>query len=274
MAGGVASQCALHYTCVHGGLDVAMDEDSPVVVSPDLTGEHYIATLNRLHAELKPKTYLEIGVFTGWSLALARCASIGVDPVFKIDAQFLADIVDKPSLHLFSLGSDDFFGKHDPSHVLQAKVDFAFLDGMHRCEFLLRDFMNTERHCEPNSVVALHDCLPVDTGIVDRDPNAPRPVSLAHRENWWAGDVWRTSLLLRRVRPDLKMTVLDCSPTGLVLITNLDPGNQVLSRGYAGFVETMRSWELADIGVQNLFAEMAVQPASALESGVGWIRRV
>lgn len=231
---------------------------------PDLAGEHYIATLQRLHEVLRPKTYLEIGVQQGDSLTVARCASIAIDPAFHIAPGNIEGVFAKPELHFYQMGSDEFFDRHSPKTIFGAPVDMAFLDGMHRCEYLLRDFINTERHCKRNSVVALHDCLPVEPGIASRFVSHPREVA-PHRAGWWAGDVWRTSLLLRRHRPDLRLTVVDATPTGLVLVTNLDPGNMTLSDGYAGFVEQMLGWNLEEIGTPELLAEMQVEPTSELQ---------
>lgn len=232
---------------------------------PDLAGEHYITTLQRLHEALRPRTYLEIGVLQGDSLKLARCASIAIDPTFHITPGNLQDVFAKPELHFYQTGSDEFFGRYSPREILGAPIDMAFLDGMHRCEYLLRDFINMERHCKRNSVIALHDCLPVEAGIASRVQEHAHSVA-PHRAGWWAGDVWRTSLLLRRRRPDLQMTVLDSMPTGLVLITNLDPGSTALSDDYSRCVQDMLAWDLAEIGIAPLFAEMRVSAASGLQA--------
>lgn len=231
---------------------------------PDLAGTDYLSVLKQLHLMLKPKSYFEIGVYTGSSFALSECKSIGVDPKFMIEnPAIMAKITSKPYVMLFSMGSDDFFQRFDPSQLLGQPIEMAFLDGMHHCEFLLRDFTNAEAHCKSNSVIVLHDCLPVDSGITARIRGSLRS-RVPHRFNWWTGDVWRTSLLLKRRRPDLRMTVLDSRPTGLVLISNLDPTNTKLRDGYAGHVEEMLSWDLDEIGVEALFAEMEVESTSAI----------
>ena len=152
---------------------------------PDLAGEHYFTVLQRLHEALRPKTYLEIGIHLGDSLRLARCASIAIDPEFYIAPGNLQDVFAKPELHFYQTGSDEFFARHSPREILGAAIDMAFLDGMHRCEYLLRDFINTERHCKRNSVIALHDCLPVEAGIANRMPSQARSVA-PHRQGWWA----------------------------------------------------------------------------------------
>lgn len=237
-----------------------MDQPEPL---PDFTGATYLAVLGRLHDALQPRRYLEVGTFDGTSLAVARCASIAVDPGFPFaDMATVAGVIDKPSLMLFRMTSDAFFAAHDPAALLGGPVQFAFLDGMHRCEFLLRDFINTERHCARNSVIALHDCLPLEASIADRAYRS-RPSIAPWRSWWWAGDVWRTARLLRLVRPDLSFTILDAPPTGLVLVTNLDPGSTVLAHGYDAHLRTMLSWSLDEIGIAQHLADMQVESTEA-----------
>jgi len=236
---------------------------SPLAASlPNLAGDHYMQVLSRLHLTLRPKTYFEIGVNTGESLALARCNTIGVDPAYSISPTAMVNVCAKDALYLFRMTSDDFFDRHRPSDLFGRPIDFAFLDGMHRCEYLLRDFINTERCCKRNSIIALHDCLPAEPAIATRVPNE-LPYIGPDRQGWWAGDVWRTALLLRRYRPDLSLTVVDAAPTGLVLITNLDPASTALSDNYDRHVRTMLGWHLHEIGVVPYFEEMMVEPTAA-----------
>ncbi len=232
---------------------------------PDLAGDSYVHVLERLHDILQPRTYLEIGVETGATLALARCASIGVDPRFQFgEIGVVERIVAKPSLLLYQMPSDDFFAAHAPTELLGAPIEFAFLDGMHRCECLLRDFQNVERHCRPDSVIALHDCLPLESAMAEREPGAA-PID-PRRQGMWTGDVWRTALLLKRRRPDLRMVVLDAAPTGLVLISNLDPGSRLVEERHDDLVAEMMSWSLEEITLASYHAEMGVEPEALLRS--------
>jgi hypothetical protein len=226
---------------------------------PDLTGENYLGVLARLHSVLAPATYLEIGVDTGKTLALSHCHAIGIDPEFRFqDMGIVRAVVAKPSVALYQMPSDDFFARFSPTTLFGGPIEMAFLDGMHRCESLLRDFFNTERHCRRDSVIALHDCLPLEAPMAERDPNALAVDS--RRQGMWTGDVWRTALLLKRRRPDLKIIVLDAAETGLVLITNLDPKNTLLSHHHDRFVAEMMSWSLAEITLPGYCAEMGVEP--------------
>jgi hypothetical protein len=235
-------------------------------VVADHAGDHYGSILERMHIALRPNNYLEIGVFTGQTLSYARCRAIAIDPDFKFEeGEYVKQATNKPSLFLFRTGSDEFFANQSPTAIFGQPLDMAFLDGMHRCEYLLRDFFNTERHCRRNSVIGLHDCLPLELPMTSRIMGAEASVE-PHRSAWWTGDVWRTALLLRRRRPDLEFTVVDAAPTGLVLITNLDPENTSLSDDYRGCVKQMMSWDLGEIGIQNFFDEMHLEPTKVLST--------
>jgi protein O-GlcNAc transferase len=241
---------------------------------PDLAGASYLHVLERLHGVLLPQTYLEIGVETGANLALARCPSIGIDPRFQFrEIGLVQRIVAKPSLLLYQMPSDEFFASRDSTELLGAPIGFAFLDGMHRCEYLLRDFQNVEKHCRPDSVIALHDCLPLELSMAEREPGAA-PIE-PRRQGMWTGDVWRTALLLQRRRPDLRMLVLDAAPTGLVLITNLDPGNRLVEERHDSLVAEMMSWSLETITLAGYYAEIGVEAEALLrrpEELVGRLR--
>ena len=232
------------------------------ICMPDLPGEHYSIVLHRLHAVLQPQSYLEIGTADGSSLALAQCASIAVDPHFHLGDR-LPSLLDRPSIAFYAAASDDFFARHNPAVLLGSPVEMAFLDGMHHCEVLLRDFINTERSCRRGSLVIMHDCLPVEASIATRVPGQQPPLQ-PHREGWWCGDVWRTVLLLKRRRPDLNIVVLDANPTGLAIVTELSPDCMVLADAYESCVAEMMSWELQQIGLNNLFAELDVRPTASL----------
>ena len=163
---------------------------------PDHAGSHYLAVIGHLHAALKPQRYFEIGVLHGVTLAIAQCEALAVDPAYTITSDVFGQ---KPACHLYRETSDAFFAKHSPLTVMGGPIDLAFLDGMHHYEFLLRDFINTERFCKRNSVIVMHDCIPTDAYVARRDVNeAPDGTSSAHKE-WWAGDVWKTLLILRNL---------------------------------------------------------------------------
>jgi hypothetical protein len=228
---------------------------------PDHKGAYYTDVLAHLHQWLMPTSYFEIGTGTGESLSIANCASVAVDPYFALETKDF--IGKKPFCGLYSMTSDAFFRSHDPTRIFDGSVDLAFLDGMHYCEYLLRDFANTEGYCRRNSVIVMHDCVPVDLSIADR---VGAPPIAEHRKDWWAGDVWRMLLVLRKHRPDLALTVVDSAPTGLSLATNLDPQSTLLNDNYEAIVDEMMSLSLEQIGFEGFFAAIGLEPTSVIDT--------
>ncbi|MER8747518.1 class I SAM-dependent methyltransferase [Mesorhizobium sp. M1004] len=186
-------------------------------------GLFYTKMIEHLGTSLNPRAYFEIGTDAGVSLKAMKCASVAVDPQFRLAENVIGS---KPSLHMFQMPSDDFFRDHAPIDYLKRPIELAFLDGMHRFEYLLRDFANTESYCRRNSVILLHDCLPTTIAMMSR----------IHAPDTWTGDVWKILPVLRKYRSDLHITYLDCPPTGLVAITNLDPNSSTISDSYFSIV--------------------------------------
>lgn len=238
--------------------DLPMPTDGNAVSVSDLAGVNYLNTLAALHQLLQPETYLEIGVSTGASLALAGCAAIAVDPAMRISSNVIGG---KPTCHFFQMTSDRFFRHHSPTAILGQPVDLAFLDGLHYWEVLLRDIINTERHCRAGSVIALHDCVPTNVYIAERRNDYDRRKKLTPRPGDWAGDVWKVMLVLRRFRPDLTLHVLDAPPTGLVLLTGLDPESRTLEKNYFAIMEEYRDVTLLNYGIERYFSELTLLPA-------------
>lgn len=219
--------------------------ETPFWSVPDLAGEEYRTVLHRFHHILSPKTYLEIGVENGHTLELCSCASIGIDPEFRIDK---LNLNNKDVCCLFRMTSDQFFKTYDPSVLLKQPIDMAFLDGMHLFEFLLRDFINVEKYCKPNSVILMHDCVPTDEHVARRHRNDNTFERLSGHAGWWAGDVWKTVAILLKARPDLRVLALNAPGTGLVAVTRLDPSSTVLSDRYYDLVAEYRDKSLPKDG--------------------------
>ena len=174
-------------------------------------GLHYLDSLAELHRVLEPAFYLEIGVRHGNSLALAGCPAIGVDPAPEVVRMLPA------TAFLSTMTSDDFFAGLAAASLPRAP-DLAFIDGMHLFEYALRDFMNIERLSTATTLIAIDDIF----------PSHPDQAARERRTRVWTGDVWKLHRCLAELRPDLVLLALDTSPTGLLLVTGLDPDNRVL----------------------------------------------
>jgi hypothetical protein len=159
---------------------------------------------------------VEIGVQSGYSLALAlpqtRCVGIDPEPQLKVPAP--------PNARIYRETSDDFFAKYDLRAELGGMpVELAFIDGMHRFEFALRDFMNLERAAAPDSTIMFDDCFPHDRRTAQREQQTA----------FWSGDVWKTLVALKKYRPDLRIHTVAAPRTGLCIVRNLDPSSRVIA---------------------------------------------
>ena len=182
--------------------------------------------LKGLHQVLQPRTYFEVGVRNGLSLALSRVPSVAVDPFYNLTREIRCDV------HLVRTTSDEFFARRAPfAHFERPLVDLAFIDGMHLSEFSLRDFINTERFCHPGSVVVFDDMLP--RNVIE----AGRGREGSARHGAWAGDVYKVAETLAELRPDLVLLPMDTRPTGTLVVLGLDPANRVLHEAYDDLVE-------------------------------------
>ena len=107
-------------------------------------------------AAWSPRTYLEIGVNAGASLSLSRTRSIGVDPFFTIRREQRV----RPPAGARPRATSSSPATTPLAHFDGVAPDLTFIDGMHLAEYALRDFINTERHAHPASVIVFDDMLP------------------------------------------------------------------------------------------------------------------
>ena len=177
---------------------------------------HYLDVLRDLHALISPRVYLEIGVRRGSSLVLASCSAVAIDPDPHPDLA-----IANPAVQFYRCTSDDFFFFHS-KHAFAGQVDLAFIDGMHLFENVYRDFMNVERMMRPGGAVVIDDVL----------PNHPIQASRERVSQVWTGDVWRFAEQLAKERADLRLTWLDTLPTGLLIISRLNPASRTMWDDY------------------------------------------
>jgi hypothetical protein len=175
---------------------------------------YYYAFLAELHRRLAPRAYLEIGVREGGSLAQARCRSVAIDPAFAITAELNADVA------LFRTTSDEYFARPDPlAPTGGTPFDLTFIDGLHLFEFAFRDFVYAERYSSSRGVIVFDDVL-------------PRSVAEAARQRHtlgWTGDVYGMLEVLAEYRPDLVVVPVGTLPTGLLVVTGLNPSDTTLT---------------------------------------------
>lgn len=216
-----------------------------------LHGVWYLDFLKLLDTHLAPQSYLEIGTHQGESLSRITCDAIAIDTEFSLKDNLLGK---RRRTFLFQMTSDAFFREHDVRSFFPHGVDLAFLDGMHRIEYLLRDFINAEAAAHRRSIVLMHDCLPLNGRMARRSfvQGGAEEGDIAHA---WTGDVWKILPILKQYRPDLRVLLLDCPPTGLVAVTRLDPESTVLDRNYHQILDAFTPMSIEAFGLTQLWTE-------------------
>jgi hypothetical protein len=216
--------------------EAAAEYRAALAIDPKARGAHiglahlempdpgYIWYLRKIHETIRPNIYLEIGVAEGTTLALARppTIAIGVDPKTTLTSTPLTDT------RVFPQTSDDFFASAAGVALFaEYRVDFAFIDGLHQFEQALRDFTNIEKWSRRETVVAVHDTLPLNELTQRREQES----------GFWTGDVWKLVIALKDRRPDLDICTVPVFPAGLTLITGLAPASHVLTDEYDAIVK-------------------------------------
>jgi hypothetical protein len=216
----------------------------------------YLEFLKGVHRALAPPAYLEIGVRHGDSLKLAKGRAAGVDPAYELKVKLREDI------QLFRETSDEYFARTKPP-LAGNRIHLSFIDGMHLAEFVLRDFVNVERHALWTSVVVFDDILPRTIEEAARD----------RRTRAWTGDVYKALGVLVEHRPDLVCLRVDTQPTGLGVILGLDPESTVLRDRYDDLVAEIVTPDPQDVPADVLGRAGVVDPAALLSSSVWQLLR-
>jgi hypothetical protein len=160
------------------------------------------------------------------------------------------DSLDHPDWSVVEATSEAFFREWDVVDLLGGPIDLAFVDGLHHFEVALADVLSIEPYAHPGTVVLVHDALPIDKPTSERDR-----VSVV-----WSGDVWKAVVLLRRHRPDLTVTTLDVSPTGMAVITGF--GGSTDGSWVGPAVEDLMDADYADLVAMGVERSLGVRPGT------------
>lgn len=213
----------------------------------------YKTFLPSLHEEIRPLTYVEIGIRHGYSLSLSPAAiKVAIDPNYGAqEMQF-----EVPNTSFFKMASDDFFARYDLEEVVGGSFDLAYIDGLHKFEYALRDFINLEKYSSRRSVIIVDDVIPRNEDEASREPTGGS----------WTGDVWKIIDCFRVYRPDLAkgMILARSEPTGCLIITNPNASNKNLSLCYDEIMDRYLAQDFGNMPSKELL-ELAVSAERALE---------
>jgi hypothetical protein len=206
-----------------------------------MPGPPFREVLRWIHEDVQPQTYVEIGVHAGESLraALPGTICIGIDPEPVLEESL------NPETRIYAITSDEFFAKHDLSNMLGVpEVALSFIDGLHLAEQTIQDFANLERYTGPQSLILIHDCLPLDARTSTRVRNT----------SFYSGDAWKILVFLKHYRPHLRVGVIPTMPTGLAVVSGFDRAAVNNSHSPSAISEiTQLAWEYFEENSSTLF---------------------
>ncbi len=152
--------------------------------------------INLLIHTRKYERYFEIGIDKGNCFKKVQVLyKVGVDPY--VESYF------NGYESLWSKTSDDYFKAY--GGVKQ--FDIVLIDGMHLCEYALRDFINSYWCLKDRGCILLHDCNP---------PNE-RQASRERFDAVWNGDVWKVIWFLDKYFEGLIIKMFD-TDQGITLV--------------------------------------------------------
>ncbi len=212
----------------------------------------YLERLAEIHGRFRPRAYLEIGVCSGRTLALARpdTRALGIDP-----APCLTQPLATSTCLVQETSARAFAERAFTRELAREPLELVFVDGLHLFEVALQDVADAARYCAPQARIVLHDTLPHDAQM-----------ALRRRETQaWTGDVWKTVLALRRLCPELEITTLDTPPTGLTVVSNLGAAARALSGDRAHLVRELAALEFSALREARAELNVMADSRAAME---------
>lgn len=176
-----------------------------------------LTVLQKLIEQKQAKTYLEIGVSTGWLFFKIKApAKVAVDPHFAFPwYNKVRRLTHAGHSKFYEETSDAFFEKHADVLKEIGGVDVAFVDGLHTWDQAYRDVLNVLPYLNPGGIILMHDCNPPNEACAypAKDINEYRKIAatgaIPGYLNSWNGDVWKAVVQLRAQHQDLVAGTID-----------------------------------------------------------------
>ena len=175
------------------------------IINSDIYKLNYNSLHNERHKVMNSTTkiyyrYLEIGVENGYTFSNTQFLhKVGVDPDPKCEDVKYGEIHKCTSDHFF----ENINIKNKPNIKDEKSIDYIeklklynfdviFIDGMHHCENVLRDFNNSINILTKDGTIFIDDCIPLNY-----NEQLKIPVKHYYENNIlkygeeWTGDVWK-----------------------------------------------------------------------------------
>ena len=116
---------------------------------------HYSELIKSILHLTNCQTYLEIGVFEGDNIYIARnevkkCVAVDTEDLLK----------DKDDIIFYHTNSDEFFLKNTDT------FDIIFIDGDHHSVQVIKDFENSLKVLNEFGIIIIHDTDPIDERLI------------------------------------------------------------------------------------------------------------
>jgi len=164
------------------------------VLTSNINKLPYNSTVNERHIIINSLTrqehnYLEIGIESGYTFSNTHFLhKVGVDPDPKCEIL---------TRKIIKTTSDNYFesisiSNNTSSTVKPTSFDVIFIDGMHHCENVLRDFNNSINVLTKDGNIFIDDCIPLNY-----NEQLKIPIKHYYENNIlkygeeWTGDVWK-----------------------------------------------------------------------------------
>lgn len=210
------------------------------IITSNINKLPYNTTANERHIIIntlttQDNTYLEIGIENGYTFFKTHFFhKVGIDPDPK------CEIIDNCKIHKCT--SDYFFNNInilddnsiDSDDYIENVSNFnvIFIDGMHHCENVLRDFNNSINVLSYNGIIFIDDCIPLNYNEQLKIPikHYYENDILKYGEEW-TGDVWKFIYhLLKNYKDKLKFRYFhNIAYRGIIRIEIVEIFNVIVS---------------------------------------------
>lgn len=180
--------------------------------------------INGLLASTKGESYLEIGVYSGFTFELVNAnQKVAVDPsprFFKIPSK-------NHEIHVQT--SDAYFANISP----KKKFDVIFIDGLHEAFQVYRDIANSVEHLAEEGFILVDDVWPVSrmASISPRFMNTKELELIERNAFSWQGDVFAAIDHLITNCQSLDVTILT-SDNHIQAVIRLKGNSETLLAGF------------------------------------------